>query len=135
MPTQPDPVEVAHTCQECDAPARELFWKNPTARSASPVMICEVCWYLNGTPVRELMTAAGAGDAPVALLAHLADAYRIAAREVGPRYALADIEVMTQHAADAWKINRAEHGPRALWSRERGFHVATVATIIEDVTR
>jgi len=135
MTTQPDPVEVAHTCQECDAPARELFWKNPTDRSTSPVMICEICWYLNGTPVRELMTAAGAGDAPGALLAALADGYRQDVRNVGPRYALADIEVTTQRAADAWKINRAEHGPRALWSRERGFHVATVATIIEDVTR
>jgi len=152
MTTQPDPAhprpepvgpaplgldffDLPDTCQECDAPAPELFWKNPTDRSASPVMICEVCWYLNGTPVRELMTASGAGDAPVALLAHLADAYRIAAREVGPRYALADIEVTTQRAADAWRLFRAEHGPRALWSRERGFHVATVATIIEDVTR
>jgi len=135
MPTEPDPAPLAHICQECDAPTRQLLWKNPADRSASPVMICELCWYLNGTPVRDLMTAAGAGDAPAALLAYLADAYRIAAREVGPNYVTADMEVMTQLAANAWRLSRAKYGPRATWSRERGHHAATISTMIEDVTR
>lgn len=152
MPTEPEPAhprpepvgpaplgmdffDLPDICQECAAPAPELFWKNPADRSASPVMICEVCWYLNGTPVRDLMTAAGASDAPAALLAHLADSYRIAAREVGPRYALAGLETSVEQAANAWHQVRAKYGPRATWSRERGHHAATISTIIEDVTR
>lgn len=85
--------------------------------------------------VRALLADHDAADAPTALVEDLADTFRRDLLEVGPNYATADIEVMTQRAADAWKINRAEHGPRATWTRERGHHVATISTIIEDVTR
>lgn len=131
MSTQPAPVPLAHTCQECDAPTPELFWKNPADRSASPVMICEICWYLNGTPVRDLMTAAGAGDAPIAVLAALADAYRQDVINFGHPYAIVEIEVITQLTADAWHRAQAEHGPRATWTRGRGYHAAD----IDEVTR
>ena len=85
--------------------------------------------------VRALLAEYAAADAPTALVEDLADTFRRDLLEVGPNYATADIEVMTQRAADAWRLNRAKHGPRATWSRERGHHAATISTIIEDVTR
>ncbi len=130
MTTRLRPEPLAHTCQECGTPAAELYWHYPTTAEAGR-KVCEVCWYVNGTPVRDHLAAAGAADAPAALVAHLATKYRTNAREHGQGYALDQLRI----DVDAWKINRAEHGPRATWSRERGHHAATISTIIEDVTR
>lgn len=112
MTTRLRPEPLAHTCQECGTPTAHLYWHYHATDEAGR-KVCEVCWYVNGTPVRDHLAAAGAADAPGALVAHLATKYRTNAREHGQGYALDQLRIDVERAAQVAAIIRAEYSHQA----------------------